>query len=572
MKSLVLRIATVGVVAVAAASVGLCAKGKPKPKDQAKPKPDYDTLFGVEERKVKATPSTTDDVAFAAKLLAAAKATTDPPELRVKLLEKAYELSIRRSSGYAQAIQATDLLARVAPERQTECLHKKLEVLRLGYVKASGPDRKKAAVSYLEALVAAGDAKLANGQATEARELYRRAYSLASYLRSRLADEVRRKMPRVAVAVATERKITMLKRTLKMNPASVKAREALIMAYVLELDRPSLAVGLLTDDLDDGLRRNVSLAAKSASRLGPSSCLTLARWYDSLAERHLAPETKLPAYRRAREYYRRYLLSASRRSSTAARARLALARINKAIDKLDPDRLTLDLGGGVALTLVRAPAGVFLMGSPSDEPSRGSDEGPQHTVRFAKPFYIGITEVTQRQYQAVMGENPSAVKRSSNPVENVSLDQASAFCSKLGLRASRNVRLPTEAEWEYACRAGSRTAFCFGNGYKGLDYYSWNSRNSGGKPHPVAGKRPNAWGIHDMHGNVREYVLSPYSSSSYAGAAGIDPQSSAVCKSPVQRRGGSALRSTSLCRSANRMTSGNDGEPGTGFRAVVEVE
>jgi len=136
--------------------------------------------------------------------------------------------------------------------------------------------------------------------------------------------------------------------------------------------------------------------------------------------------------------------------------------------------------------------------------------------------------------------------------------------------------LPTEAEWEYACRAGTTTAFCCGNDSRGLGAYAWTSANSAvGKKlqsHAVAEKKPNDWGLFDMHGNVRELVLSPYRTSSYSGADSIAPQDPSVCRSVLQRRGGSASLSVSFCRSANRAVGSSAGDAFTGFRVVIELK
>jgi formylglycine-generating enzyme required for sulfatase activity len=121
--------------------------------------------------------------------------------------------------------------------------------------------------------------------------------------------------------------------------------------------------------------------------------------------------------------------------------------------------LTLSLGGEVTMKLTLMPPGTFLMGSPEGEKDRREDEGPQHEVTITKPFYMGVYPVTQEQYQAVMGKNPSYFKGARNPVETVSWHNAVEFCKKLSRKTGKTVRLPTEAQWEYACRAGSTTRF-----------------------------------------------------------------------------------------------------------------
>jgi len=169
--------------------------------------------------------------------------------------------------------------------------------------------------------------------------------------------------------------------------------------------------------------------------------------------------------------------------------------------------LILNLGGGVKMELVLIPAGEFLMGSPEDEEDRDNDEGPQHRVRIARPFYMGKYEVTQAQWQAVMGENPSRFEDCGGdcPVEEVSWEDCQAFCRKLSTRTGREVRLPSEAEWEYACRAGTTTRFSFGDSDSLLARYAWFYNNSNSKTHAVGEKSPNAWGLYDMHGNVWEW-------------------------------------------------------------------
>ena len=173
--------------------------------------------------------------------------------------------------------------------------------------------------------------------------------------------------------------------------------------------------------------------------------------------------------------------------------------------KSPPKELTVDLGKGVTLELLPIPAGEFLMGLPEPDKSGRADERPQHRVRITKPFWLGKYLVTQEQWQAVVGNNPSEFKGPKNPVDSAGWEDCREFLKKLnetfahtGLKAS----LPTEAQWEYACRAGSKTRYYYGDEEANLAEYTWFNDNSQEKTHPVGGKKPNAWGLYDMHGNL----------------------------------------------------------------------
>ncbi len=186
-----------------------------------------------------------------------------------------------------------------------------------------------------------------------------------------------------------------------------------------------------------------------------------------------------------------------------------------------------------------------MMGSPDSEPGRYPDEGPQHQVTISKSFELQTTEVTQSQWQAVMGSNPSYFKGSDLPVETVSWDDAQAFITKLNAMGDGyRYRLPTEAEWEYSARAGTPGAYA-----GDLDAMAWYSDNSGGKTHLVATKAANAWGLYDMHGNVWEWVQDWY--GDYPASAVTDPVGPSSGSYRVLRGGGWFFYSQ-YCRSALR--------------------
>jgi formylglycine-generating enzyme required for sulfatase activity len=170
--------------------------------------------------------------------------------------------------------------------------------------------------------------------------------------------------------------------------------------------------------------------------------------------------------------------------------------------------VTIELAPGVKLPMRQVPAGKFTMGSPANEPGRDADE-IAHEVVISKSFLLGQTEITQAQWESVMGWNPSQPQDPNLPVSNVSWQDAVNFCDRVNDTAPGNkyrFRLPTEAEWEYACRAGTRGPFYWGNSPMQLDQFAWSRQKSGGVLRPVTALRPNAWGFYDMQGNVAEWT------------------------------------------------------------------
>ena len=217
----------------------------------------------------------------------------------------------------------------------------------------------------------------------------------------------------------------------------------------------------------------------------------------------------------------------------------------------------------IGMKLVLIPKGTFMMGSPASEQGRTQDYDTQHEVTISEDYYLGVFEVTQGQYEKVMGTNPSYFQKrvigksdsSMYPVEQVSWEDAVEFCKKLSelpeeKKAGRVYRLPTEAEWEYACRAGSKAAYSFGANSKTLGDYAWFGGNSGLQTHPVGEKKANAWGLYDMHGNVWEWCSDWY--GKYPKGSVSDPSGPSEGSSRVFRGGGWSDRA-SYCRSANRL-------------------
>jgi formylglycine-generating enzyme required for sulfatase activity/serine/threonine protein kinase len=231
---------------------------------------------------------------------------------------------------------------------------------------------------------------------------------------------------------------------------------------------------------------------------------------------------------------------------------------------------------GMKLNLI--PAGRFLMGSPEDEPGRQADESPRHEVTITKPFYLGIHEVTQKQFAEVMGKNPSTFNKangggSEHPVETVSWEDAVAFCKTLSdlpreKKAGRIYRLPTEAEWEYGCRAGAQTAYHFGNDLKLFADFDWSAIDVGVyRTHPVGLLKPNAWGLFDMHGNVMEWSGDYYAPTYYQEAPQTDPRGPKVGNAHTLRGGPHLGYGEVRCRAAYRWPN-SGGRLNVGFRVV----
>lgn len=218
-----------------------------------------------------------------------------------------------------------------------------------------------------------------------------------------------------------------------------------------------------------------------------------------------------------------------------------------------PTNLTIPLTDGVSLEMKLIGKGEFMMGSPTTEPDRVGTEEVQHQVTITKSFYIGKYEVTQAQWEAVMGSNPSNWKGSNLPVEQVSWDDCQTFLTKLNLLNQGTFRLPTEAEWEYACRAGTTTRFYWGADMGNTDIANnaWDGYNSDSKTHEVGKKLPNSWGLYDTSGNVLEWCQDWH--DDYPSSSQVDPTGPSSGQFRVYR-GGYWNCVHHYCRSARRFS------------------
>jgi len=241
--------------------------------------------------------------------------------------------------------------------------------------------------------------------------------------------------------------------------------------------------------------------------------------------------------------------------------------------------LILNLGKRLPMKLVLIPAGTFIMGSLKTERDNRDvfNDEVQHEVTISKPFYMGSTNVTVAQYAQFVKDTgqphkePNIKQTGDHPVVQVSWDDAQAFCQWLSKKTGKTVGLPTEAQWEYACRAGSQPRFSFGDRAADLGDYSWYSANSGGMTHPVGRKKPNAWGLFDMHGNAWQWCSDYY--GPYVAADRTDPLGPKTGKQRVLRGGSWISDGPANCRSAHR--SGDTPvtrNPYYGLRVVVGAD
>ena len=254
------------------------------------------------------------------------------------------------------------------------------------------------------------------------------------------------------------------------------------------------------------------------------------------------------------------------------------------------------LGDGIQLNMVQIPAGSFTMGSPADELERFDDEGPQHPVQL-QSFFMGMYPITQAQWRAVVSyppmnseeplkTNPSNFKGDDRPVEQVNWHEATEFCARLSAATQRDYRLPTEAEWEYACRAGTTTPFAFGDtlttdlaNYDGSHIYDRGIEGEDrGKTTPAGQFPANAFGLYDMHGNVWEWCADHWHSSYGDKPDDIKAQGNIPWLKNNQDsprfvlRGGSWFYNPGACRSAYRFSSNPDARISSlGFRVVCSA-
>lgn len=242
----------------------------------------------------------------------------------------------------------------------------------------------------------------------------------------------------------------------------------------------------------------------------------------------------------------------------------------------DPPTQPESIENSVGMRLVKIMPGEFLMGSPETEPSRFECER-QHKVRITKAFWISVEEVSVEQYSTVLNREIKDALDGNLPVRHISWHDAESFCRKLSefepeKLAGRNYRLPTEAEWEYACRAGTKTAYFWGDDPSAADEYAWNMKNSGESLKRAGGRKPNPWGLHDMNGSLWEWCSDWY--AELPSQEQTDPQGTSSGEQRVVRGGAydsplGYIRSASRAPAPPSFLSQGEGQ-NIGFRVVMQ--
>ncbi|MBT3200827.1 MAG: SUMF1/EgtB/PvdO family nonheme iron enzyme [Phycisphaerales bacterium] len=513
----------------------------------------------------------------AARLLSAATKLEGKKSTKIALLKKSVEFGLK-SMGLPKCRTTTEKaleqLGRLTDDNSTDSFFtdKKVEFYRISY--------RLPAKSRVQKLDIRNRLIAALAQSAEFHEQsYRwleaaRAYTEAARLSTRPVTpdlpSLRRKVLRATHMRKVQMAIDKATKDLKKDPNDVKARNKLIKFYLVEYDKPAEAVKYLNEDADEILRTYIPLALRRPFEVKLSACKEMAKWYGQMLTKEASPHAKANMLRRGIIYCDRFLDSPKRDAEGALLLGVIKGNMKKELKKLDPEpirppkpgslaggTITLDLGKGISMKLRGIPPKKVY----------GNDRLKGKLVA-ASPYYIGLTEVTQEQYEAVIGTNPSSLKGRKNPVDQVSWHEAQAFCKKLSNSTGRTVRLPTEAEWSNASEAGVKYLYFFGEDPRKLVQYAWcktNTKDLGeAEDHyrPVATRKPNPWGLYDMYGNAWEWVFDLHTAG--------EEETRKIPSDAHKALGGDW---TTTCRPGVFAWSGAKGKhKGWGFRVLVEYE
>jgi formylglycine-generating enzyme required for sulfatase activity len=527
------------------------------------PEVQFQKLYGEDAAKASRSPASKEAVAFVAKLLTDAGTLKGDPAMTRLMLDKAYELGCKSAEGCPTAIQAARIRMDQEADNKLPWRDKLLEACRIQYQKAKAPDKPQAGDTLIGELTNVADALTETGNFAEAVKPLQECRQVAATTKSSRLDDITDRLKAVNGKIDVEKKFSAYAKRLVDNPQDAATAKAAVMLCIVQLDDPGKAAGYADATGDDELKKLVPLAAQDVEKLTEDDCVALAAWYQTLAKK-ADRVSKLALLTRTKKCYEK-ILDKHSDDAQGIKLRKEMDELAKEIAALTliGRELVLDLGKSVKMKLVRIPAGQFIM---------GGDEFPRHPVTLTKAFYMGVTAVTQEQYEQVMSKNPSGFNGAKNPVETVSWDNAVDFCKKLSTKSGMNVQLPTEAQWEYACRAGSKGKYCFGDDGKLLGEYAWYKDNSDEKTHPVAQKKPNAWGLYEMNGNVWEWCNDWFDDKYYTLSPKTDPTGPASGTVRVLR-GGRWNVAPQFCGSAYRNSAPSEIRSNNlGFRVSVALK
>ena len=538
------------------------------------PEAQFQKLYGDDAARAAKSPAGKEAIALIAKFLYAGSDSGSDPGLAPLLLEKAYELGCKTLQGCPTAIVAARIRMDLEAAARQPWQEKLLAACRFAYQKSNGADKARAGESLICELTDVIDTLTDAGNFADAAKPLQECRMVAVTVKSPRLEEITDRIKSVNARIDSDKKFASYVAKLKENPDSAAMAKAAVMLCMVQRDCPADAVPYANATGDETLKKLVPLAAQDAAKISVQTAGELAAWYEPLA-RKADHANKIALLKRVVKYYDR-MLTAHADDAPGAKGQKEFEELSKelAAMALGGHQLTLPLGNGVKMRLVRIAAGKFTMG---EQVSYNADS--RHTVIISKAFYMGATEVTQQQYEAVMGNNPSRFKGPKDPVECVTWKQSVEFCEKLSAKCGYVVRLPTDAQREYACRAGSQSMYCFGDQEIMLGDYAWyrgNHNEKEDRPHPVGQKKPNAWGLYDMHGNVYEWCSDWFEEwgedKKFPSTPVTDPTGPTNGDKRLLRGGVWNSETPYNCRSSARFNfDPAQGREWMGFRVIVET-
>jgi hypothetical protein len=505
-----MKAALTTVVLITALTSPAATHAKPSPKDILTP----ELLNGIFD-------GDKTNAGRAEKLSAAANALDGDKKVKIALFKKAVEYGLKglaTDKGRKATLYSINQLSMLTYEDPTDNFDeiKRVELYRAWYGRYTRGLQNKRTMRgrLIDALVQAAGSYELKQQWSEAIRAYTEAVRFSSRPSTPDLPMLQGKLKRVTHMRKVQMQIDLAVRQLKAKPDNAMARMGLIKLYLIELDDPARAKEYLNEDVDETLQTYIPLAMAKPFEVKAAASRELAAWYGKILIKDASKFARPHILRRTLSYCGLFLASPDRDTQGAILLGSLKGKLQKELDDMDlpplpkPDPRKM-AGGMITLKLAKGIS-MKLRGIPPKEVD--AVDRLKGKIVAAGPFYIGVTEVTQQQYQAVMGENPSAYKGPKHPVEQISWSNAREFCKKFSKITGRTARLPTDAEWRHARQAGAKTKHFFGDEKK-IGEYAWckiNTKDLGAEydhHQPVAGKKPNQWGLYDMDGNVWEWVF-----------------------------------------------------------------